>query len=358
MGVIECELLSRPLTEDLPCGEDLEYDPRFGELERAAQGKPEQQFGQTLVEAEPPDWAAVKRQALELLSVTRDLRVAALLAQALLHTDGLAGLSDGIRLTRRLLEEFWDSVHPRLDPDDDLDPTLRVNTLVLLCDPDRTLWPLRHAPLVSSRTVGRFSLRDVLVARGEMPPADGQSAPEPGVIEAAFLDADPDELRQTADALARAAGDVDAIESVLMERVGAAQTADLSALTHELKRAHALLGEQLTRRGSGETGATAVAKSEPVETEPAAAGNGAAGRSLGVDDLEIHTRADVVRALEKICEFYRQHEPSSPLPLLLGRAKRLVPMSFMELLRDMAPDGLPQVQALSGVSAEDGAHAA
>jgi type VI secretion system protein ImpA len=56
----------------------------------------------------------------------------------------------------------------------------------------------------------------------------------------------------------------------------------------------------------------------------------------------------VVRALDNICAYYRRHEPSSPLPLLLERCKRLATMSFIEIVREMVPDGIPQVEIIAG----------
>ena len=51
-AILDLDSLLLDLSVDAPCGEDLEYDPAFGELERSAEGKPEQQFGDTIVEAE------------------------------------------------------------------------------------------------------------------------------------------------------------------------------------------------------------------------------------------------------------------------------------------------------------------
>jgi type VI secretion system protein ImpA len=63
---------------------------------------------------------------------------------------------------------------------------------------------------------------------------------------------------------------------------------------------------------------------------------------------EIASRDDVVRALEKICDYYARHEPSSPLPLLLQRCKRLATMSFIEIVKEMVPDGMSQVEIIAG----------
>ncbi len=63
---------------------------------------------------------------------------------------------------------------------------------------------------------------------------------------------------------------------------------------------------------------------------------------------EINSRDDAIRVLDKVCDYFLRHEPSSPVPLLLRRARRLVSKNFMEIMRDMAPEGLPQVEKIRG----------
>src|SRR6185369_4615662 len=65
---------------------------------------------------------------------------------------------------------------------------------------------------------------------------------------------------------------------------------------------------------------------------------------------EVRTREDVVKALEQIMAYYERHEPSSPIPLVIKRAKRLVKMSFLEIMKDVAPDAMPQAELLRGHS--------
>jgi type VI secretion system protein ImpA len=50
--------------------------------------------------------------------------------------------------------------------------------------------------------------------------------------------------------------------------------------------------------------------------------------------------------------FFRRHEPSSPVPLVLERARRLVSKSFMEVLADVAPEGLPQAKLIVGIRSD------
>ncbi|HWW69918.1 MAG TPA: type VI secretion system protein TssA, partial [Duganella sp.] len=66
----------------------------------------------------------------------------------------------------------------------------------------------------------------------------------------------------------------------------------------------------------------------------------------------IANRAAVTRMLDTACAWYAAHEPASPVPLLLRRARKLVDMSFIELLQDLAPDGLGQLAQVSGVRDE------
>lgn len=345
MSAIDVEELLQPVPGADPCGEDLEYDAAFGELERAALGKPEQQYGDTVIPAEAPDWSAVKRQAEALLGRSKDLRAAVYLARALVRTDGLTGLDDGLALVRGLAERYWEGVHPRLDPEDDNDPTLRVNCITSLRDTEATLRAVREAPLVASPALGRYSLRDVQAAAGllALPPGAG-APPDPGVVEAAFRGCELGALQKTARVLARCLESVTGIETLVTERVGAAQAPDLGELRELLRSGAKVVDETLATRGvsgvaAADTGSSAEGAPAGASAQPAAA-PAAPG--------QIATREDVVRALDRVCEYFARHEPSSPVPLLLRRAQRLVSKSFLEIVRDLAPDGVAQVETIRG----------
>ena len=82
------ESLLSPLAGDAPCGADLEYDPAFLALQEAGAGRPEQQYGETVIPAEEPDWPSVREQALKLAERTRDLRLAVWLARSGARLEG------------------------------------------------------------------------------------------------------------------------------------------------------------------------------------------------------------------------------------------------------------------------------
>lgn len=58
----------------------------------------------------------------------------------------------------------------------------------------------------------------------------------------------------------------------------------------------------------------------------------------------VTSRAEALHLLDLACRYYQENEPSSPLPLLIARARRLADKSFLEILQDLAPDGLGQAQ--------------
>ncbi|WP_295989988.1 type VI secretion system protein TssA [Rugamonas sp.] len=330
------------LEADAPCGGNLEYDPDFVALEQDMLGKPEVQYGDTITAAVPPEWKAVKRVALQLLARSRDLRLAVHLLRANLALQGLPGLTDGLRLIERLLEERWDSVHPELDADDDMDPTLRINSLAVLADRTTVLKDLRDVTLLTLPGLGPLRLRMLDIASGELAPSEGQDKVAMESIERALRDVDVVALAAARDALARAYDSAVNIETVLVRQVGHAHALNLDGLTRMLKRGRDALGVE----------AAASEADEADDADGAGAAGGAsadapARRGAAISG-EIASRDDVVRMLNKIIGYYEQHEPSSPLPLLLMRARRLVPKSFMEILEDLAPDGVQQASFLRG----------
>lgn len=350
MALIETQKLLAEISPQAPCGEDLSYDPAYLELERLAQGTEERQVGDVVVPAEEPNWREVADTALALLERSRDLRVVLYTAVAALKLEGLPGLRDGLALLRGALERYWETIHPQLDPEDP-DPIERVNIIAALVEPEsnlrdpmRFLRRVREAPLCESRQLGRFGYRDIQVARGEVaaPPSSESPPPDTGQIEAAFQDTDTEFLQEVGRAASEALGHLEGIDTFLTDTLGADRAPDLDALSSVLRQVNHELAEQLSRRGYG------APEAEQAAAPPAqAAAQGApGGQPLSG---EIRSPQDVVAALERICRYYEANEPSSPVPLLLRRAQRLVSKSFVEIIQDLNPEGVQQIELICGL---------
>lgn len=342
MATLDAGALLAQVSPEMPCGEDVEYDPAFLELERVINGKPDVQYGDTVVEAVPPDWKEAQGLALGLFAKSRDLRVAAYLARSLLNRDGFGAFAESLALIAGLLDQYWDHVYPQLDPDDDNDPTARVNALASLIDQSGTLADVRDTPLAMSRAHGVVTLRDVEYMTGEVSAPGGVTVPTPASVDAAIADAGVG-ARAIYEALQSCLDSARRIETLLTEHVGTAHAIDLDPLVRPLRHAAAFLGERV---------ATADVEAPPVE----ASADGATGQAVAATAAapvalsgEISTREDVIRAIDKICKYYERNEPASPIPLLLERARRLVDKNFMEILEDLAPDGLAQARKIGGI---------
>lgn len=343
MSVLDVDQLVAPVSDEAPCGDNLEYEPEFGELERAAQGRPAQEMGDEVIEAESADWQAVMDLGQDLLGRSKDLRIAVLLMRAAANLHGPTGIGNGATLVRGLLENYWDTVHPQLDEEDDNDPTFRVNSMLSLSDREGMLKDVLTMPIVSSRVVGQFSLRDVRVANGELQPADPDAqVPDTALIGAAFQDCDLEELQADAAAIDGALDDLAKCEAIFAENIGAANSPDIDALVGELKEIKKVYAENLVARGVG------VEVPEEEGGETAAAGGGAAPVSG-----EVRSREDAVMMLGKIITYYQRVEPSSPVPLLLQRIQKLIPMDYMELMHELTPDAVAQAELLAGIKHED-----
>jgi type VI secretion system protein ImpA len=348
MSIVDVDALLEELAADAPCGPNLEYDPAFLELEQSALGKPEVQYGNTIVPATPPEWKLVKKQALDLLGRTRDLRVAMPLVRALLALHAMPGFADGIRLLDRLVSERWDSVHPQLDAEDDKDPTLRINSLAMLADSATVIRDIKETAFIQLPGLGPLSVRVLEQAAGEAPVPKGQAALAPGSIEAALRDVPVAALVEAANAVTLAHDSVVNIEVALVRQVGSSHALNLDALTRQLRRMRDLLASHLPQAentgampDSGVSGAPANGAAAPSAGAPA----GSPDRPISG---EIGSRADVVRMLDKILAYYQRHEPSSPVPMLIERAKRLAPKNFFEIMEELAPESVNQLKVLRG----------
>lgn len=331
---MQIEDLLTEISAEAACGGDLAYDPDFMALEQAARGKPEQQFGETIVPAVEPNWIDVRNRAEALFARTKDLRIAVLLTRALLRQSALPGLSDGLALLQQMLARFWDTVHPCLDAEDDNDPTMRLNALGALVDPEGMLRDMREAHLIPAGATGRVTVRDILVAANKLP-ASGDAVLSAGQIQGAILAA-AETHAASIEAARQSLRSLREMQALLNDRLGTDRSLNLQPLTE--------IVELVVKTCDGATGATtAVAESSSATTGDSTPPSAA---SLPGD---IRTREDAIRLLERVCEFMERTEPSNPAPLLIRRAQRLVSKNFIEIMEDLAPDSLGAIKGIAGI---------
>ena len=331
------DALQAPVSEASPCGDDLEYDPAFTALEAAAQGKPEQQFGDTVIPAVEPEWRTVAQEAQALLGRTKDARAAVLLLRASTRTQGVAGFAMGLRVLTGLLDRYWEGIHPKLDADDDNDPTMRLNALAPLTDEGMVLRDLYDANIGTARGIGPIRVRDIAIAHNALAPAGGEAGYSAAQVQGGLesIHAETPELLQT---LTEAPALVAKLQSLIVERTGRADSIDLAPL----RTIANVLGKA----------AAAVAPPPPSDEAAAEAADGAepgaAGPARAAAPGEIRTRQDALQTLDRVIHYLEQAEPGNPAPLLIARAKKLIGVSFFEIMADLAPNALDTIETVTG----------
>ncbi|NQZ30573.1 MAG: type VI secretion system protein TssA [Oceanospirillaceae bacterium] len=339
---LDLNSLLEEISSESPAGDDLEYDPEFTGLFLAALEGEDKTLGDSSIAAEPVNWPVVSANAINLFLKTKDLRVVTLLVRAQLQINGLAGFANALVLLGKLLSKFWADVHPQLDPDDDNDPTLRVNTLLALCDRKYTLNPLMLTPLVECKGLGKFSFRDIQNAKGG--DAKNDSAPDLNTIHAAFMEADVEKILANKEALVQSIAALKSIDEYLTTELGAHQAPDVSALMKVINDSLSAVDGYLAERG--EPGVTVKDDTGGNPSDPSVSSGSVA--STPVASGQINSREDAAKMMDKISEYYQKHEPSSPIPLFMRRAKRLSTLSYMDIVADLTPDGLKQAKNVEG----------
>lgn len=325
-----------PVSAEQPCGENLEYDADFQAMEQAMQGKAEQQFGDTIIPAEPADWTTVEKLAAGLLSRTKDLRVMLALTQAWTKRRGLSGYADGLLLVQQALSLYWQPIYPLLEEYGETDPFYRINALAGLSDKSALTSALRNAVLLRSNG-------DELLLRDAQALLDGsktECADYPGGRSRLI-----DELARGGqpgiDAILAIHQRLQTIREILSDCLGESGVPEMEQLQ---KTVGIVAGAcQITDISSFH-----ASREESAVSEHQAIYDVPPPTAVDWRSAQISSRAEAQQMLEKVKQYFAQHEPSHPAPLMIERVQRLIELDFMDIIRDLAPDGVHQLENIFG----------
>jgi type VI secretion system protein ImpA len=352
--VLDLAALLVPISGDKPAGLDLRADTtpdsdyyavrdarkaasdterRIDKGETDAEGKP---IG-------PPDWRPVLERATKVLAQkTKDLEIAAYLTEALVRLKGFAGIRDGYRLSRGLVEQFWDGLYPAATDGEVTDRFSHILYLNGIEGPGTLIVPVRKIPMTAATSEGAFNLTHLQQARSLEQIKDAkvrQKRIEEGAI--------------TLETIQRAVAETPAkFYADLVEDIGQA--------AEEFRRFSGALGERsgfdppssdllgvidayldtikdLARDKLPKAPAPAAAAAEPGQ--PAAAATAAAPPA---DPGAIRDRNDALDRLRKIGDYFREHEPQSVIPYALEQVVNWGKMSLPDLLAELIPDEGPR----------------
>src|ERR1700747_1793185 len=107
------EDLLQPIPGPSPSGPSLRYDSLYEKIKEARREEEDVDQGDWKRPRKVADWPLVIKLASETLATkSKDLQIAAWLAEALLRQEGLRGPPAGLGVLHGPLEGFWDVVPP------------------------------------------------------------------------------------------------------------------------------------------------------------------------------------------------------------------------------------------------------
>jgi type VI secretion system protein ImpA len=376
--MLDVEALLTPITGENPAGKDVRYDGTHDAIKEARRADDALAQGEWVREIKTANWSAVTEIATEaLVSKSKDLQVASWLTEALLKRYGFPGIRDGFHLIRALQERYWDGLYPEIE-DGDLES--------------------RAAPLVWLNEKLPLAIRQVPVTQGvsgeyyawlhwkESREVDNLGRQDQEAMAAALADGKitGEQFDKTVDGtplayyrtlfedLSQLVQEYEQLDRVVDGRFGR-QAPTLRELKEAIEDCRQLVADILKKKGGLEPEPTPSApepKAEPgffgrllrgMEEQPPLERQSPAERSMrdqppAVVSLMPQDRADALRRLAAVAEYFHRTEPHSPVAYLVQRAVRWGEMPLEEWLRDVIHDEsvLGQLRETLGLKDADG----
>lgn len=340
---MDIENLVKALRDEAPSGPDMSYDSGRQEIESAFERASAEGGDDTEI-----DWRGTIKLIIAQAELTRDIWLPIYLMRAAARIGNLDQVLDGGELLARLFEDRWPDVHPQLDEYGFIGRKTPCESLTRIGE---FLAPFMRVPLLEHPRLGRYSGEDFVRFHKE-----GSGAANFGMFRALIEATKPDDLQQIVDRLRLLRSAIKRVDAVLTANADG-DTGTNFAPTFEMidKITQALVAQIPGHDAPGNE----EGSDDPSGGESFSAPGRAGGASAGPAFVgEMSSRDDVIRALDAITAYYSRYEPTSPVPLVLRRAKEWISLDFMAVLEDIAPGSMDEARRVlisSRSNAMDGA---
>ena len=326
---VNLENLLQPITEENPCGKDISDETDFYMLEELAKGKQETQFSA----AEPPNWKEVINLALTLFGQSKDLWIAYYILCGMVNLNGDDGMVKGFGFLEALLKKFWDLLNPKLDKDSDMPALQRINAIKDVFSMQGLFVTGVNNITLTKSGIGSFRYRDIINSGKD------DQLPTEDTILAAISDSDKEFLESLKSNLKKTQELALSIKSFLQDK----------GITPEFEESFELFISMINTIEKYLDVNNNTIKDE--QTEALNASNKTSrnketpARGKNIAD-QISNYQDIIKMLRKICQWYEENEPSSPVPLFLNKAESLVGKSFVDIVNDVASSAMKDISLL------------
>jgi len=321
--------LLNPIAGPNPGGADLRYDPLYDRIKEARREDDDAPQGEWQHTRKVADWPQVIKLTSDAVATkSKDIQLAAWLAEAMLRREGFGGFRATVDAIRGLVDTFWDHLYPEAEDGD-----LELRAAPLEWMGTRLDLPVRFVPL--NRAGHNHIVYTEARAIGSEADAEGDSskqekralaieAGKPTIeeFEKSFADTPKAFYKQLAADLDGTLASLQALDELGREKFADAAPGyrRLREALEEIQRAaRQLLARKLELEPDPVEAVAADAT--PVAHAGGAAfpGAGASGGMLAAEPVD---RADATARVISAARFLRRSEPHNPASYLMLRALR------------------------------------
>lgn len=345
-ATINIEAILAPIPGDNPAGTDIRESKEFDVIKEARREEEALNQGDWKRDAKTADWPKAIQTATKILTTqSKDLQVAAWLIEALLKRHGFGGLRDGFTILRGMHEKFWDGLYPPIE-DGDLEYRsgklealnkllpIAVNTTPLIRSSDGTAYSYIHYRESQEVENLRRAAAGDSEKRRQLEEAVQEGKLEGEKFDRAVASTPLAHCKALLDQLSECWEEYERLDQVLDAKYGDGAPS-LRAVKDAVGECRSLMDSIVRKKGGVglEMSETAEEGQEQGEAPQAA------GQALGLSGgIEPRDRAEALRRLAGVAEFFRKTEPHSPVAYLVQRAARWGEMPLEEWLREVIKD--------------------
>ncbi len=348
--VIDLEAIMQPISEENPSGENMRYSGLYDEITEARRADENLSQGEWQTELKLADYRKVISLAVPALtSKTKDLQIAAYLTESLVKQHQFIGLRDSLQLMSGLQDNFWETIYPEIDEGDMEGRANAISWMDAQCAfaiKEATITQGNGYNLLNWEDSKRFIFPDNI---DTLDSADQQRY-------AALREQAEKENRVTDELWKKAVGSsrrafyedltllieecweaYREINRVIEERFDSNQMPGLSNLKNALEAVQTQVGILLTLKREEEPG-EADEELPPGETEDGEVAIGGGTMVAAGASGAIQSRADALKRLGQLADYFRKTEPHSPISYLVARAVKWGNMPLETWLQDVIKD--------------------
>jgi type VI secretion system protein ImpA len=356
---VDIDAILKPISGEKPSGTDPRDGVAFELLKEARREEDAANQGDWKRDVKAADWPKAIQIATKILSTEgKELQVAAWLAEGLVKKHGSAGLRDGLKILRGLHEHYWDSFYPLIEDGDAEYRSGRLEALNKILPIVILNMPLIHPPGGPAYSYWQYKESQDVENLRRGAATDGErkrqlaEALEEGKLEGEKFDkaagATPlSHCTAVLENLNQSWDEFEQLERILDDKYSP-EAPSLRVIKEAINECRALMSGLVKKKG----GVGAPITSQPDNALREADMAPVVQMTANASGVMPGDRADALRRLEAVAEFFRRTEPHSPVAYLVQRAARWGEMPLEEWLQEVikSDDALGKVRETLGLT--------